>query len=131
MRIVQLCSPSGDTRVAMVEGDKLRLLDGTESVYALAQAALREFRPLAQTIAAQMRGCVRRVGYSQAVRLRRSFVAFMNRPGVGGHALCVLEVDETKVQVIDPLSGTRETMARQEFEAEWDPVIVWVEKPGR
>jgi len=50
MRIVQLCSPSGDTRVAMVEGDKLRLLDGNESVYALAQAALREFRPLAQTI---------------------------------------------------------------------------------
>ena len=32
---------------------------------------------------------------------------------------------------IDPLSGTRETMARQEFEAEWDPVIVWTEKPGR
>src|ERR1041384_2798648 len=67
MRIVQLCAPSGDTRVAMVEGDKLRLLDGTGSVYALAQAALREFRPLAQTIS----GCAseQTLDYDQLYRL--------------------------------------------------------------
>src|ERR1041385_5002207 len=67
LRIVQLCAPSGDTRVAMVEGDKLRLLDGTGSVYALAQAALREFRPLAQTIS----GCAseQTLDYDQLYRL--------------------------------------------------------------
>ena len=50
VRIVQLLSPAGDGRVAMVEGDQLRLLKGCDSVYALAQAALRDAKPLAQVI---------------------------------------------------------------------------------
>jgi len=52
MRLVQLQSPAGDTRVAIVENDRLRLLAGFESVYALAQAALRDSRPLSDTIGA-------------------------------------------------------------------------------
>ena len=79
----------------------------------------------------QMRGCIRRVDYAKAVQLGQPFVAFMNRPSVGGHALCVLKLEEARVRVIDPLSGTREMMTRREFVAEWDPVIVWVERAGR
>src|SRR5947207_186660 len=52
MRIVQLQSPSGDTRVAIVAGDKLRLLTGCESTYALAQAALQESQCLADAVQA-------------------------------------------------------------------------------
>jgi hypothetical protein len=76
------------------------------------------------------RGCVRRVDYAQVSLLGRPFVAFMNRPGVGGHALCVLKVDEEQVRVIDPLSGSPDTITREEFVAEWDPVIVWVDGNG-
>lgn len=47
MRLVQLQAPSGETRVATVEGGRLRLLLGHDSVYALAQAALSEGRRLA------------------------------------------------------------------------------------
>jgi hypothetical protein len=78
-----------------------------------------------------MRGCIRRVDYAQAVRLGRPFVAFINRPGVGGHALCVLTADTAQVRVIDPLSGSPETLTREEFVGEWDPVIVWVGRAGR
>src|ERR1043166_7184798 len=49
MRIVQLQSPTHATRVALVEGDTLRLLHGPDSVYALAQTALQQSRPLAAT----------------------------------------------------------------------------------
>jgi ABC-type bacteriocin/lantibiotic exporter with double-glycine peptidase domain len=73
------------------------------------------------------RGCVRRVDYAQVSLLGRPFVAFMNRPGVGGHALCVARADATAVEVIDPLSGSEDRMTREEFTAEWDPVIVWVD----
>ena len=53
MRIVQLQSVSGETRAASVEGDRLRLLRGCESVFDLAQAALREHKPLREVAAAQ------------------------------------------------------------------------------
>jgi hypothetical protein len=76
------------------------------------------------------RGYVRRVDYRQAMRLGRPFVAFMNRHGVGGHALCVLKLDAEQVWVIDPLSGSPDTITREEFVAVWDPVIVWVEGNG-
>ncbi len=47
MRLVQLQSPSGETRVAIVEGASLRLLEACDSVYALAQSALRAGKRLA------------------------------------------------------------------------------------
>jgi hypothetical protein len=74
-----------------------------------------------------LRGRIRRVDYSSAVRLGRPFVAFVRRPGVGGHAVCVLSANPNRVATIDPLSGTQETISREQFAAEWDPVIVWVE----
>jgi hypothetical protein len=46
VRLVQIKSVSGETRVASVEDDRLRLLQGYDSVYELAQAALQEGKPL-------------------------------------------------------------------------------------
>ncbi len=46
MRIVQLRSPSGETRVAAVEEERLRLLNACGSVYELAQIALQKQAPL-------------------------------------------------------------------------------------
>ncbi len=46
MRLVQLKDASGATRVAAVEGERLRLLDGCGSVYELAREALAEGRAL-------------------------------------------------------------------------------------
>jgi hypothetical protein len=50
VRLVQLKAPSGETRVALVEGDKLRLLAGCDSIYALVQAALASSKPLADAV---------------------------------------------------------------------------------
>jgi ABC-type bacteriocin/lantibiotic exporter with double-glycine peptidase domain len=72
---------------------------------------------------------IQRVDYAQAVRLRHPFVAFVNRPGVGGHALCVLKAEPARLWVIDPLSGAPDTIEREEFVAEWDPTIIWIEQP--
>ena len=63
-------------------------------------------------------------------RLGCPFVAFVNRPGLGGHALLVLKAKAAQVWVVDPLSGAPDTLPRGEFVAEWDPVVVWVEPPG-
>jgi len=52
VRIVQLQAPSGEGRVAIVDGEVLRLLSGYESVYSLSQKALRDSRPLREAIAA-------------------------------------------------------------------------------
>jgi len=46
VRIVQLSSPGGQTRVAAVENSRLRLLLGCGSVYELAQEALARAQPL-------------------------------------------------------------------------------------
>ena len=54
MRLVQLKSSSGDTRVAAVEDDRLRLLRGSDSVFDLAQSALGERKPLRGVAAARM-----------------------------------------------------------------------------
>jgi ABC-type bacteriocin/lantibiotic exporter with double-glycine peptidase domain len=78
-----------------------------------------------------MRGRVRRVEYEEAFRLARPFVAFVHRPGVGGHAVCVRSVGPHRVATLDPLSGTRDMIPRDQFVTQWDPVIVWVERVSR
>lgn len=50
MRLVQLQDSAGGGRVALVDGDRLRLLDRQNSVYAIAQAAIENSRTLAQTV---------------------------------------------------------------------------------
>ncbi len=78
-----------------------------------------------------LRSQIRRIDYASAVRLEQPFVAFVRRPGVGGHAVCVLKAESAKVWVIDPLSGTEETIAREVFAAEWDPTVIWVGMEGK
>ena len=73
------------------------------------------------------RACIRRASYEEAARLGKPFVALVTRPGVGRHAICVLEAASVRLLTLDPLSGTKETLTRVEFTAEWDPTILWVE----
>jgi len=54
VRIVQLRAPSGETCVALVEVDSLRLLNRCDSVYTLVQIAFRDARPLAEIIIARV-----------------------------------------------------------------------------
>jgi hypothetical protein len=72
-------------------------------------------------------GRIRCVDYGEAVRLGKPFVALVTRPGVGRHAICVLEAAPDDVLTLDPLSGTRERLPREAFAMEWDPTVVWVE----
>lgn len=74
-----------------------------------------------------LRAHIQRVDYGEAVHLRKPFVALVSRPGMGRHAICVLKVMPEEVVSLDPLSGTRETLSREAFVAEWDPTVIWIE----
>jgi hypothetical protein len=74
-----------------------------------------------------IRAMARRIDYAQAVKLARPFVAYIRRPGVGGHAILVLTVGPVGVEAIDPLTGSPESSDRTTFEAEWGGVAVWIE----
>jgi len=52
VRLVQLQSPGRETRVAIVQEDRLRLLDGPASVYELAQTAIERGKRLADAAGA-------------------------------------------------------------------------------
>jgi hypothetical protein len=52
MRLVQIVHPSKERCVALVEGDRLCMLAGTDSVYRLAETALAQGESLAKTITA-------------------------------------------------------------------------------
>jgi hypothetical protein len=56
VRLVQLESAEGARRVAIVEGDRLRLIGRCDSVYALAQAALARGVPLAEAVTERASG---------------------------------------------------------------------------
>jgi ABC-type bacteriocin/lantibiotic exporter with double-glycine peptidase domain len=95
-------------------------LIGTDE-YALARAVER---------AAQnkgLRGSAARLDYEAARRLNAPFVAYVRRPGVGGHAIFIEMVEPAAVQTADPLSGTAEKMNRAAFAEEWSGVAVWLE----
>src|SRR5213595_2229099 len=53
-RLVQLKDARHQRRVAVVEEDQLRLLRGVDSIYRLAQAALKDGRGLEQAISARL-----------------------------------------------------------------------------
>ena len=50
MRIIQFFDLRGQRRVALVEGDYLRLLDGIRTVYEIAQRAIRRQQPLDEAV---------------------------------------------------------------------------------
>lgn len=67
MRLVQLKAPAGETRVAAVEDDRLRLLDGCGSVYELAQTALAQGTSLLDL--SRTRGSNETLSYDPVYRL--------------------------------------------------------------
>src|SRR5207302_10169871 len=50
VRLVQLLSPSGEPRVAYVDGEQLHLVNRCDSVYALCQAGLRDAQVSTETL---------------------------------------------------------------------------------
>ena len=66
-----------------------------------------------------MHSRLRWLDYQAAMRLRRPFVAGMDDPAVGGHALLVTRLEPKKAGVVDPLVGQETPTRRQDFEAMW------------
>ena len=129
------CAPAAATMllyrsgIRISEGELAELANTTPLQGTAPYALARAVDGVAQRFGMRVR--IQRVDYARAVQLGHPFVAFMHRPGVGGHALCVLKAEATQVRVIDPLSGSPDAIPRAEFIAEWDPVIIWVEKAAR
>ena len=53
-RLVQFIDPNGTRRVAVPEGERLRVLDGATSVFALAQSAIAKGEPLERLVASMI-----------------------------------------------------------------------------
>jgi hypothetical protein len=54
MRLIQIIDSQGERRVCLVEDDRLRLVEGFSSVYALAQAALATAASLSSTVSCHL-----------------------------------------------------------------------------
>jgi hypothetical protein len=63
----------------------------------------------------------------RAARLHRPFVAFIDRPGIGGHAILVQRITSDAVWVVDPLEGAEDKLSRPAFEEQWRGEAVWLE----
>jgi hypothetical protein len=103
----------------LAEGAGTNPLIGTDE-FALARA----MEPI--TAAQNLRATARRLSYEAARQLACPFVAYLRRPGIGGHAILVIEADQTSVTTADPLFGTTEKMTRTDFEEEWSGVAIWL-----
>jgi hypothetical protein len=103
----------------MAEGAGTNPLIGTDE-FALARAMERV------AAARNLRATARRLHYEAARQLACPFVAYVRRPGIGGHAILVIEADPTSVTTADPLFGTTEKMTRTAFEEEWSGVAIWL-----
>jgi len=68
----------------------------------------------------QLSGRVERVPYETWVLRAMPFIAHVQIPGLGGHALFVERLTATEAQVVDPASGQRENLSREAFEKKWE-----------
>jgi hypothetical protein len=66
-----------------------------------------------------------RTDYEACRRLGEPFLATVQLPGVGGHAVLVERVDENRVELVDPLRG-RQLWSRAEFASRWDGGAVFL-----
>lgn len=73
-----------------------------------------------------LRGRAAFLDYTAALRLRLPFVAYVRRPGVGGHAILVTSLEATTAHTVDPLTGAAESSTLGEFEAEWTGIAIWL-----
>lgn len=69
MRLVQLTTPAGERAVAQVEADQLRLIEGYETLYALATAAIAAGSGLEPFVHAKLSSVT--LSYDDAVADRR------------------------------------------------------------
>ena len=67
------------------------------------------------------------VDYEEARRTGRPFVAGVNDPHVGHHAIFVSRMGADKVWAIDPMGGSEDAMSRSDFEERWRGDVVWLE----
>jgi hypothetical protein len=102
----------------LAEGAGTNPLSGTDE-FALARAMER-------IATRNLHATAGRLNYETARRLARPFVAYVRRPGIGGHAILVIETNQTGVITADPLFGTTEQIARTVFEEEWSGVAIWL-----
>jgi hypothetical protein len=66
------------------------------------------------------RPVVRRADFAHFQSLDRPFVAHVDLPGLGGHAVFVRAMSDSAVEVIDPRFGSLQKMPRADFEKLWD-----------
>jgi len=69
---------------------------------------------------------VERITYQEGIEHGGPFIADVELPGGGGHALYVEELTADQAHVIDPRDGQRSKMSREEFEKIWEGRVIWI-----
>ena len=64
--------------------------------------------------------------YEACIHRADPFLACVHVPGLGGHAVLVLEVHPDNVELIDPRFGYRQRIHRIEFEQQWQGKMVFL-----
>ncbi len=108
--------------IAVSEGE-LAYRTGTSlwlgsDLYGTAAALTEYLRP------AGKHATVERIDYQQGISMEEPFVASVDLPGLGGHALYVERLTPEHVHVVDPRQGQRTKLNRQEFEAMWEGWVI-------
>ncbi|MBI5833573.1 MAG: hypothetical protein HZB16_14835 [Armatimonadetes bacterium] len=76
---------------------------------------------------AGLRGVMGTLDLARAERLGRPFVATVNDPNKGLHALFVTHIDGEGVTFVDPAGGFVNRWSRADFARRWFDVCVWLE----
>ncbi|MBM3996502.1 MAG: hypothetical protein FJ303_20460 [Planctomycetes bacterium] len=69
-----------------------------------------------------------RADYGDCLRQPTPFLACIHVPRLGGHAVLVLSVDDSAMELVDPRFGQKQRMPRSEVEKQWDGTIVILRK---
>lgn len=65
--------------------------------------------------------------YDAAMKQQGPFLACVTIPGIGSHAVLVLNMNADGVELIDPRFGQRQKLSRAEIERQWEGKIVYLE----
>jgi len=68
----------------------------------------------------------RSLDYEGCIRPGESFIAHVEDPHFGGHAVLLLNATSANAEVVDPLDGLRRKMSRAAFERVWDGTVIQV-----
>ena len=78
----------------------------------------------------ELRPTVQRMPYDEIVDRHLAFVAAVNLPDLGGHAVFIRRALPDSVEVVDPRTGAPQTMSRGEFERIWDGTALMLVPKG-